>query len=122
MDFHEYQKLTAKTAIYPKGDKLIKGDILALLYLTISLPGETGEFCNKIKKFIRGDEAYNNGHDMLTPKARIELEAEVGDILWYLSELSSALGLDFSQVAYDNIQKLQHRKTHNTLRGDGDER
>lgn len=122
MELNEYQTLTAKTAIYPKEDKLVKGEILSLLYLSISLPGEVGEFCNKIKKFIRGDIAYNNGDDKLTTKAIAELEAEVGDVLWYLSEICSTLGLDFSQVAYDNIQKLQHRKTHNTLRGDGDER
>lgn len=120
MNFQEYQKLTAKTAIYPKEAKTIDGEIRSLLYLTISLAGETGELANKVKKFVRGDIAYNNGSDKLTSKAMFELEAEVGDVLWYLSELCSTLGLDFSQTAYNNIQKLQNRQAHNTIRGDGD--
>lgn len=47
---------------------------------------------------------------------------ELGDVLWYLVQLMSALGLQFSTVAYENVMKLFVRKVKGTLKGDGDNR
>lgn len=47
---------------------------------------------------------------------------ELGDVLWYLVQLMSALGLQLSTVAYENVMKLFTRKIKGTLKGDGDNR
>lgn len=107
-EFEQYQKEAHKTAIYPE-DK-------ALEYLTIGLAGEVGEFANKVKKTIRDDQ------ELLFEDA----VGELGDILWYLSELSKYVApkIDNSlgYIAYRNIEKLKDRARRNKLKGSGDNR
>jgi NTP pyrophosphatase (non-canonical NTP hydrolase) len=102
---NEYQKLTGSTAIYPREK--------ALEYLTLGLVGEAGEIANKAKKIIRdgtGEEALK------------EIQAELGDVLWYISELCSLTDIRLSTVMENNIRKLQSRKERGTLKGSGDTR
>jgi len=51
-----------------------------------------------------------------------ELQKEIGDVLWYTSQLSSELSSDLSEIAEYNIKKLANRKDRNKLSGDGDNR
>jgi NTP pyrophosphatase (non-canonical NTP hydrolase) len=108
-DFDKYQKECKKTAVYPKvGEKFI--------YPLLGLLGETGEVSEKIKKLFRDDGGK------LTSERKEEIVKELGDVLWYMAQLSTELGIKFSNVASGNLKKLSLRKTHGTLHGDGDNR
>lgn len=109
MNFRDYQRLSRETAIYPKVGK-------NFVYPALGLGGETGEVLEKIKKIIRD----NNGK--ITSRAKRMLAKELGDVLWYLSQLCSELNLDFQEIAKRNIEKLKSRQRRGKLRGSGDER
>lgn len=109
MDFKEYQKLSRKTAVYPDLDK-------NFIYPTLGLAGETGEVVEKIKKVIRD----NRG--LVDNEARSELLKELGDVLWYLSQLSTELGVSLDDVAVKNVEKLRSRAKRGAIHGKGDNR
>ncbi len=109
MDFNEYQKLAKKTALYPK----IQDNFV---YPALGLVSEAGEVAGKVKKIYRD----NNG--VLDEERRQVLKKELGDVLWYLAQLSGDLGFSLEEVAQFNIDKLSSRKERGTLHGDGDNR
>jgi len=109
MNFDEYQKLSRRTAIYPK----IKD---GFVYPTLGLVGEAGEIAEKVKKIYRD----NNG--VLDEERKRVLKKELGDVLWYVAQLCTELDLSFDEVAKYNIEKLAERKKIGTLHGDGDDR
>ena len=109
MNFEEYQKLAKRTAIYPVVGK-------GFVYPTLGLAGEAGEIVNKVKKIFRDD------NNELTEKRKKEIAKELGDILWYVAQISTELGVSLDQVAKDNIEMLSSRQQRNTIKGDGDNR
>ena len=108
-DFDEYQKGCKKTAMYPDVGK-------NFIYPTIGLMGEAGEVANKIKKLIRDDNSK------ISEDKREELAYELGDVLWYVAQLSTELGLKLSEVVVMNQDKLKSRKEREKLKGSGDHR
>jgi len=108
MNINKYQELARQTAIYPSEYKIV--------YPALGLCGESGEVAEKVKKFIRDDKGE------LTASKVFEIMKEMGDVLWYLANLASDLGIDLQDVATVNIQKLQNRKIKNALSGSGDNR
>lgn len=109
MDFDEYQKKAGETAIYPViGARFV--------YPAMGLVDEAGEVVGKIKKVMRDD----NG--VVTEEKKIEIKKELGDVLWYLAQLSTELGLKLSEVAIANVEKLASRKDRDVLHGSGDNR
>ena len=100
------------TAIYPKG-------MSGVTYLTLGLCGESGEVAEKMKKIIR--DHRDSDMDALYNK-REEIKKELGDVLWYISSLSSELGIDLNEVAEKNIEKLKSRKDRGKIGGSGDNR
>ena len=109
MNFEEYQKLSRRTALYPNKDN-------NFVYPTLGLSGEAGEVAEKIKKVLRDkngvvDEATKN-----------DLAKELGDVLWYVSQIATELGLSLDEIAKNNIAKLADRQKRNMLSGSGDER
>ncbi len=109
MTFNEYQESSRKTAIYPNLGKNFE-------YPTLGLIGEAGEVAEKIKKILRDKSGKIGKEDK-----RILVE-EIGDVLWYLSNLTSELGLKLGDIAEKNIQKLSSRKLRGKLHGGGDKR
>ncbi|MCF7795358.1 nucleoside triphosphate pyrophosphohydrolase family protein [Patescibacteria group bacterium] len=109
MNFSEYQKESRKTALYPNQDN-------NYIYPTLGLAGESGEVSEKIKKIIRDKEGIVQEED------RLAIEKELGDVLWYLSQLASELEIDLESVAQRNIEKLQSRLERGVLSGSGDDR
>jgi NTP pyrophosphatase (non-canonical NTP hydrolase) len=108
MSFDIYQEKTGETAIYPPEK--------ALEYLTLGLCSEAGEVAGKLKKIIRD----NNG--VIDEDAAQKLSLEIGDVLWYVAQLATTLGLQLSEVAEDNLSKLASRKNKGTITGSGDYR
>jgi len=109
MKFEKFQKETHKTAIYPnKGSNYV--------YPALGLAGEAGEVAEKIKKLIRD----NNGK--YSKKEKDAIMIELGDVLWYVSQLCTEFKLDMDKVAEACIKKLESRKKRGTLRGSGDDR
>jgi NTP pyrophosphatase (non-canonical NTP hydrolase) len=51
-----------------------------------------------------------------------EIEKELGDVLWYLANLATDLGLSLGAIAQLNLDKLEDRKKRNVIKGEGDDR
>ena len=107
--FDEYQKESRKTALYPDiGNNFI--------YPTLGLVGEAGEVAEKIKKILRDDDGK------ISPEKSDLLKKELGDVLWYIANLSIELGLSMGDIAEHNIEKLKSRLERNKIHGSGDVR
>jgi NTP pyrophosphatase (non-canonical NTP hydrolase) len=109
MTFEEYQVEARKTAIYPNKDN-------NFIYPTLGLVGEAGEVAEKIKKVIR------DGNGIVSDEKREEITKELGDVLWYIANLSKELGISMDTVAERNLEKLKSRQDRNQLHGSGDNR
>jgi NTP pyrophosphatase (non-canonical NTP hydrolase) len=109
MNFEEYQEKSRKTAKYPDlGNNFI--------YPTLGLSGETGEVAEKIKKVIRDKGG------VIDEETREMLKKELGDVLWYVSQLATELKLSLDEVAKGNIEKLLSRLERGVISGSGDNR
>jgi len=74
-DLSEYQREAKRTAVFP--NKLPEFLEVGQVYTVLGAGGETGEIEEKLKKAIReDDEEYIE-----------EMRAELGDVLWYLSQV-----------------------------------
>lgn len=94
MNFETYQAEARATARPCNGD-----DRLALCISTLGLVGESGEVSEIIKKLI------GHGHEL----DRDAVTKELGDVLWYVSDIASQLGIALDDIAYKNIMKLKSR-------------
>ena len=45
---------------------------------------------------------------------------ELGDVLWYVNEMSGFLGVSLTEVALGNLAKLKARQETQSLHGEGD--
>ena len=70
-----------------------------LIHGALKLTGEAGEVADLVGKW------YGQGHEIDDD----ELIDELGDVLWHLAELCTALGVDVGVVAYRNLEKLRRR-------------
>lgn len=109
MNFEEYQRESRKTAHYPNAGK-------NFIFPTLGLAGESGEVAEKIKKVIRDKE------EKIDEKTRKEIQKELGDVLWYISQIASELDLSLEEVAGENIEKLSSRIKRGKIQGEGDNR
>ena len=53
---------------------------------------------------------------------REALKYELGDVLWYMAQIATELGLSLDDVAQANIEKLTSRLERNQIQGEGDYR
>lgn len=108
-DFNTYQRESRKTW------SLIHTDH-AIVYPTLGLVNEAGEVAGKVKKIFRDKGGQISEAD------RDALKHELGDVLWYLTQICTELDLTLQQVAETNIDKLFSRLERNQIRGEGDQR
>ena len=107
-DLDMYQKVAKTTAIYPREQ--------AIIYPTLGLTGEAGEVANKVKKI------YRDGTNKITENNVQEISSEIGDCLWYVAVLADDIGCKLSDIANNNLIKLENRKKNGTLHGSSDQR
>jgi len=93
MNISDYQTMAGVTATDFDGDVSKR-----LMVSALGLTGEAGEFADIVKKY-----AYGKKLD------RTHAAEELGDVLWYLAEAATSLGLDLQTIAQDNIDKLRKR-------------
>ena len=93
MNFDEYQRDAARTTDVTRSLKN------RLANAALGLAGEAGEFVDMAKKWLY------HGHPIDHEAAAKEL----GDVLWYVAEACTVLGLDLEDVAERNIEKLRAR-------------
>lgn len=93
MTLNEYQSLALRTA----GEHSSNVDMLC--NAALGLCGEAGEFADLYKKFAYQHKPFDREHYI----------RELGDILWYVSLASKALGTTMEHVGQENINKLKAR-------------
>jgi NTP pyrophosphatase (non-canonical NTP hydrolase) len=110
VDLSEYQRLSRRTAEYPREASSW------LAYPALGLAGEAGEVAEHAKKAIRDDGGQ------VSDERREAMAKELGDVLWYVAQLASELGLELDEIAQANLDKLLSRQQRGVLSGDGDDR
>lgn len=94
--FDEYQMETARTG---RGyDDRLSIDMHRMV-LGLGLTGEAGEVADIIKKEV--------GHDHPHDLQKIVLE--LGDVMWYVSEMARVHGVPLSRIVAENVTKLRAR-------------
>lgn len=90
MEFNAYQEAANRT---------LYGTEQVLTNCALGLAGETGQVVDIIKNYtFKGEE--------LDKKVLIH---ELGDVLWYLSQIAKWTDIDFDDIAKDNIEALNKR-------------
>lgn len=92
MQMDEYQALAARTRKDMKYED-------ALAHFTLGCCSEVGELASTIKAFLYYGKALD----------RANVLEELGDTLWFLSQLADTLDMPLDTVARANIEKLRLR-------------
>jgi NTP pyrophosphatase (non-canonical NTP hydrolase) len=101
MNFTQYQLQIEKFAVYPRENKLT-----AVSYLVLGLNGEAGEVAEQLKKAIRNDGA-------ISAERRAKILDELGDVLWYATQIATELKTSLGEIAQQNVEKLERRQRAN---------
>lgn len=107
--FQDYQRLSRRTWHRVHTDHPV-------VYPTLGLVNEAGELAGKVKKIFRDKQGIISDAD------REALKFELGDVLWYLTQIATELNLSLDDIAQANIDKLASRLERNQIQGEGDYR
>ena len=69
------------------------------LYFAVGLAGEVGEVCEELKKAYRDARQFD----------KEKLTNELGDVLWYLTNIASNAGVSLDEISRRNVEKLTKR-------------
>jgi len=92
MTLNEYQALAQRTSNTCTPSDKIENGLLGLF-------GEGGECADIYKKYMFQE------HELDLK----DLAKELGDVLWYVAELATGLGMRLEYIASMNIEKLKNR-------------
>lgn len=99
MNFQEYQERALQTdQVPPKGNE---DELRNMVVPLLGLAGEAGELLSEYKKHLRDGDSHR------LFKARVG--EELGDLLWYISNVASKFELDLNKVAESNLEKIRNR-------------
>lgn len=90
MEFNDYQKSAHET---------LTDDEQVLTNLAIGLASETGSVLSLLQNYTFGNAELN----------RDDLIKELGDTLWYLSQIAGWSGIDFEDVAQANLEHVKEK-------------
>ena len=113
MNFNEYQEKAATTDLFQPSGNL--GEV-GFVEKVLGLAGEAGEVTDKVKKVLRDKEGVFSEED------KLGVAKELGDVLWYLANISRYLGIPLDEIAKMNLAKLEDRANRGKIHGAGDER
>jgi NTP pyrophosphatase (non-canonical NTP hydrolase) len=100
MDFDEFQRLAQETDLHPKDTDSGEASI-AMLVPLLGLAGEVGELLSEYKKRLRDGESYSLFKERIAE--------ELGDLLWYVSNVATKFDLSLDDVARGNLEKTGRR-------------
>jgi len=95
MDLNEYQRRANETDQRPGDEES------ALMFPLMGLASEVGSLITQFKKRVRDGDA----HELFSERVGEEL----GDIIWYVANLSAKLGLDLESIAELNLRRIAER-------------
>jgi NTP pyrophosphatase (non-canonical NTP hydrolase) len=98
MEFSFYQKDAAQTDRVPAA---VDDGGLSLIVPMLGLAGETGELLSEYKKHLRDGDAHRLFKDRVAE--------ELGDLLWYISNVATKFDLDLNTIASGNLEKVKGR-------------
>src|SRR3954470_20896764 len=103
MELNEYQRLanTTDQRPRPEGEGQDAQVEAALVFPLMGLASEVGSLLTQYKKRIRDGDA----HELFGERVAEEL----GDIMWYVANLASKIGLDLEGVAALNLKRVTER-------------
>jgi NTP pyrophosphatase (non-canonical NTP hydrolase) len=81
-------------------------NIHELEHLAVCLTGEMGEFCNILKKVVRGDFPLNS--------AKVGMSEELADVFIYLIKISNQFDVDLETEFLKKVSKNKLRYDENT--------
>ena len=143
--FKDYDNDIGETPDYPEHQT---GNFV---YPVIGLVGEIGEFSEKInalsihsskvseyiqklwrnhslsgftlayRQALSTSDIFNEEGEKINA-LRLGAIKELGDILWYLNDLSKQLGIHLEEVAQLNVEKLLDRRARGVIKSEGDNR
>ena len=108
MELNSYQIEAHKTSLHE----------MPVIYPVIGLLGEAGEVADKVKKLIR-DKGYKPG-DIIDHKDKEAIMLELGDVLWYVSEIANNLDITLEEVGRRKHNLMNVEKFRNYLEKKGD--
>ena len=104
-DFRKYQEWARTTSV-------LTTDRGRVDYGLLNMAGEVGEITSKHAKAVR------DGTELDVK----DLTKEVGDLMWSIACYCDGMGIEFDDVFYGNMHKLNSRKARNKIAGSGDNR
>ena len=126
LSFNNYQKLMTQTAIYPDTNVVHphKGIVGAnYIYPALGLVDEAGEVAGKVKKILRDKIGQiRNDDGVIDPEITDMITKELGDVLWYVSQLAREFEIKLQDVANANVEKILSRQERGVIQGSGDNR
>ncbi|SRR6266481_209518 len=95
MNFSDYQHSASETSQLE-----LTGPDSAIAAM-LGIASETGQILNVWKKYLRDGEDF--------PSNREFLKIELGDLLWYVSAVATAVQLDMGEIAKANLERTHDR-------------
>jgi NTP pyrophosphatase (non-canonical NTP hydrolase) len=92
MEFEKYQMESRKSAVYAQDNKVIR--------VALGLSAECGEVVEQIRN------RYNINADYQNIEFKKRIKKELGDLLWYFSNLCSDMSMSMEEIAEDNLKRI----------------
>lgn len=101
MNLREYQKAAIEfcASNRPQEPVTVSGVWFDILHFALGVSTEAGEILDAVKKRV----AYGKPLDM------VNIQEEIGDLLWYIAMFAERAGIDLELVMETNIRKLAAR-------------
>ena len=102
MDFNDYQARAKKSDQHPRSGSIEESYALPTMTIPLlGLVGEAGELLAEYKKRLRRDKGYQ--------LSNLRVQEELGDLLWYLSNVATKFDIPLDEVATYNLAKIEQR-------------